>query len=904
MTPERYREVGQIFRAAAEIPPDRRAAFLDAACGEDQALRQEVESLFVHDAQGEGWIDGRALDVAAQALATKPNESWVGRQVHHYQVLSLLARGGMGEVYKARDTRLNRNVAIKIVHERFGLRFEREARAISSLNHPHVCTLYDVGPNYLVMELVEGETLAARLEKRKLPLELVLRYGAEIADALAAAHAKGIIHRDLKPGNVMIAKSGVKVLDFGLARAPEDETLTSSLAPMGTPAYMAPEQREGKKCDARTDIYALGLLLHEAVTGKRLVADQPANLADVPEKTAHVIARCLEQDPEERWQSAIDLKRELVWAASTAPQPSPQRSARQLRWMAAMSAVFLVVLAVAWWTARRSGSGSPASIENPLTHAQFTRFTDFPGDETGAAISPDGKFVAFLSDRDGPFDLFVSQVGTGRFTNLTQGKQEGDLRNTGRAIGFSADGSEIWYRGAAPRRRPRLVPLVGGTPRLFLGEGVPDMAWSPDGSRLVYHTAEAGDPVFIADRTGADARQIVKGGHNHDQTWSQDGRWIYYVHGVNETTDLWRVAATGGEPVRLTQHNTSANFPTPIDDRSVLYAALDQDGSGPWLWALDVSSKITRRISFGLEQYTSLAASADGRRVVASVSSPAADLWSVPILDRVAEEGDAKPYPLPTARALTPRFGGNALFYLSSRGTGDGLWRYQDGQALEIWKGADGALSDPPAVSADGSRVAVVLRSGGALHLRVGNADGTEFRGIGETVNVLGSAYWSPDGKWIAVGGNDEKGPALFKIPVDGGAPIRIRSGDSRDPVWSPDGELIVFVGDFASNLQGLRALRPDGSPVELPEIRVSRSGERTRFSRDGKSLIYMQGPPGAQDFWILDLATKKSRQLTHLSNTARMRTFDITPDGKQIVFDRLRDNSDIVLIDLPRKAH
>src|SRR5262245_31078673 len=380
MTPERYREVGQIFRAAAEIPPDRRAAFLDAACGEDQALRQEVESLFVHDAQGEDWIDGRALDVAAQALASKPSESWVGRRVHHYQVLSLLARGGMGEVYKARDTRLNRNVAIKIVHERFGLRFEREARAISSLNHPHVCTLYDVGPNYLVMELVEGETLAARLEKRKLPLELVLRYGAEIADALAAAHAKGIIHRDLKPGNVMITKSGVKVLDFGLARAPEDETLTSSLAPMGTPAYMAPEQREGKKCDARTDIYALGLLLHEAVTGKRLVAGQPANLADVPEKTAHVIARCLEQDPEERWQSAIDLKRELAWAASMGRPPSAPGSAR-MRWTAAMSAVFLIVLAGAWWIGRRA---TPAPFENPLAGAQFTRFTDFPGDETGA----------------------------------------------------------------------------------------------------------------------------------------------------------------------------------------------------------------------------------------------------------------------------------------------------------------------------------------------------------------------------------------------------------------------------------------------------------------------------------------------------------------------------------------
>src|SRR5262250_132031 len=175
MTPERYREVGRIFRAAAEVPQDRRAAFLDAACGEDQALRQEVESLFLHDAEGEEWIDGRALDVAAQALASKPHESWVGRQVHHYQVSSLLARGGMGEVYKARDTRLNRNVAIKVVQERFGLRFEREARAISSLNHPHICTLYDVGPNYLVMEFVEGETL-----RGPMPMEEALAAARQI----------------------------------------------------------------------------------------------------------------------------------------------------------------------------------------------------------------------------------------------------------------------------------------------------------------------------------------------------------------------------------------------------------------------------------------------------------------------------------------------------------------------------------------------------------------------------------------------------------------------------------------------------------------------------------------------------------------------------------------------------
>jgi Tol biopolymer transport system component len=547
----------------------------------------------------------------------------------------------------------------------------------------------------------------------------------------------------------------------------------------------------------------------------------------------------------------------------------------------------------------------PAPIENPLAHARFTRFTDFPGDEIEAAISPDGKFVAFLSDRDGPFDLFLSQAGTGRFTNLTQGKQESDLRSTVRAIGFSGDGSEIWYRGAGQRRRPRLTPLMGGAPRLFLGERVAYMAWSPDGARLVYQTNEDGDPIFVADRTGADARPIFKNGHNHDQTWSQDGKWIYYAHGNTTPTDLWRIAAAGGEPERLTNHETRVDFPAPIDERTVLYIARDQDGSGPWLWTLDVPGKVSRRTSFGLEQYTSLAASADGRRVVAAVSNPTASLWSVPILDRRAEEIDAKPFPLPTVRALAPRFGGTSLFYLSSRGTGDGLWRYQDGKADEIWKGTDGALLEPPAVSADGSHVAMVLSQNGTSHLRVGTADGTDFHVVGARIDIRGtsgSASWSPDGKWIVVAGSDAKGQGLFKIPVDGGEPVRLLDGNLGDPVWSPDGALIVYIGEFVSSQELLRGVRPDGTTVELPEIRVSSEGERARFLPDGKGLVYMQGPLGSQDFWLLDLATKKTRPLTHLANTARMRTFDVMPDGKQIVFDRLRNNSDIVLIDLPRK--
>jgi len=257
--------------------------------------------------------------------------------------------------------------------------------------------------------------------------------------------------------------------------------------------------------------------------------------------------------------------------------------------------------------------------------------------------------------------------------------------------------------------------------------------------------------MFVTDRTGASPRQICisnPGMHNHYPVWSRDGQWIYFVRGFVTTSqmDLWRISPNGGEPERLTQHNSEVSSPAPLDLQTVLYVARDRDGSGPWLWALDVNRKTTHRISFGLEKYVSVAASADGRHLVATESSPIPSLWSVPILNGVAEERDAKPYPVGTVRALGPRFGGTSLFYLSSRGTGDGLWRYQDGQTTEIWKGSDGALLDPPAVSADGRRVAIALRRGGKLTLHLATAEGNEFRPLGESIDISGAADWSRNG--------------------------------------------------------------------------------------------------------------------------------------------------------------
>jgi eukaryotic-like serine/threonine-protein kinase len=310
MTPDQFRQIDELYQAARERSAEDRAALLASA---DPDARREVESLLAQPA--DEFLDGPAID-AAPSLPEDVTVTMLttGTRLGPYRIDTKLGEGGMGEVFRAVDTRLGRAVAIKISHEQFSERFEREGRAISALNHPNICTLYDVGPNYLVMELVEGETLAALLKKGPLSIETAKRYAAQIAAALAEAHGKGIIHRDLKPGNIMITKSGVKVLDFGLAKSEQDDTLTASRMVMGTPAYMAPEQREGKSADARSDIYSFGLVLYETLTGERATPERRR----IPSRTLEkIVNRCLEQDPARRWQSAAELEQELNAATNT-----------------------------------------------------------------------------------------------------------------------------------------------------------------------------------------------------------------------------------------------------------------------------------------------------------------------------------------------------------------------------------------------------------------------------------------------------------------------------------------------------------------------------------------------------------------------------------------------------------
>jgi serine/threonine protein kinase len=957
VTDERWQRVKVLFQAAAEQPPDARDAFLSAAMAGDDGLRRDVESLLAADAQPAGLVD-RLHEMGAGALADptavfdpstdaapSPRPRLApGRSIGAYELIGHLGAGAMGEVYRARDTRLNRDVALKVVAGLFSenpnrlARFRREAQLLAALNHPNIAAIYGVEESTelraLVLELVDGPTLADRIAQGPIPLARALAIARQIAEALEAAHEQGIVHRDLKPANVKVRVDGmVKVLDFGLAKVLASDASGSAINAvafdsaatregiiLGTAAYMAPEQAKGLPVDKRADVWAFGCVLFEMIAGRppfhgetvtdvlaSVVKDDPdwaALPATTPAPVRRVLRRCLVKNPRRRLRDIGDARIELEPEDDIAAAPTSQRPS----WLPWAAAAALAVAGVVMWEAWRGRAASTS----PLANASFTQFTNWEGNEEGAEISPNGELVAFLSDREGEFDLWVSQVGTGIFHNLT--REIAPLAASGfivRKLGFSSDGSQIWFN-PGDGKPPALIPWTGGTPRPFLPAGTNTPAWSPDGRNVVYvDKANRQDPIYLADPSGADGRQILGPGplKNMNPVWSPDSEWIYFTRGIepqDETEmDVWRLRRAGGVPERVTRQHLAINFLAPLGPRSFLYVARAEDRSGPWLWSLDVETGVSTRVPSGVDQYLAVSASRDGRRIVATVANPSASLWRVPLLDRQAEERDAERYPLPvpTGVAFAPRVGPQSLFYLSERGTGDGLWKLQEGRVSQLRRGVDGPLSEPPAISGDG-RLAVVVRKQGKRHLTIMAGDGTNAQTLAASIEIdgaagQGAADWSPDGRRIVAGGHDEKGPALFIIPADTGVPSRLLEGTWLNPVWSPRNDLIVYAGRSIIGQVELRGVRPDGTPVQLPRVMVRPGGYR--FLPDGSGIVYVERIQ-SQDFWLLDLTTGQRRQLTHLANQGAVRTFDITPDGKHIVFDRSRQNSNVVLIELPRQ--
>jgi serine/threonine protein kinase len=521
------RQIEELYHSARERDPAERTAFLLEACGSDEALLSEVESLLAQGVHGSPLDEHRAWDNAQSLLESIAAQLKPGSQLGPYKIEALIGAGGMGEVYKARDTRLNRDVAIKVSSEKFSSRFEREARAVAALNHPNICTLHDVGPNYLVMELVEGPTLADRCRKGALPLEEALPIARQIADALEAAHEKGIVHRDLKPANIKIKPDGaIKVLDFGLATQSADrtaeeatESMTAPGTVLGTAAYMSPEQARGKPVDKRTDIWAFGAVLYEMLAGQRAFLGETTTdvLAAVvntepkwnraPEKAQRLLRKCLEKDPERRLRHIADFELLLEYAAP------PGRPHSKLPWAAAV--VLGGIAAAALWAPWRS--------EKPLDRPLVRLDVDLGADVwlptptlrgSSVAISPDGTRLAYASGT--PTKLYTRRLDQQKATELpeTQGAILPFFSPDGHWVGFIASNklNKISVEGGA------VVPLGdfaagfagaswGEDGSIFLSQSPRGLLRIPAGGGPPERVAGLGDGEVVLDRP-----QILPGG--------------------------------------------------------------------------------------------------------------------------------------------------------------------------------------------------------------------------------------------------------------------------------------------------------------------------------------------------------------------------------------------------------
>src|SRR4030095_7940075 len=434
--------------------------------------------------------------------------------------------------------------------------------------------------------------------------------------------------------------------------------------------------------------------------------------------------------------------------------------------------------------------------------------------------------------------------------------------------------------------------------------GISELDWSPDGTRIVYHPPAEGDPLFVTAPNEKGGRQIYVGRpgfHNHFPIWSADGAFIYFVHGLPlAESDIWRIRADGEEPERLTFHGSRVTFPTLLNASTLLYLATDSDGSGPWIYALDLNRRTSRRISTGLEQYTSLSASADGRRIVATVSRSTEQLWRVPIEDRVVDESRAIPMSLPTASGLSPRVGPGYVIYRAPKTGRDVLWKVAgDAPAMELWNGVNGRVIEGPAIAPDGQRLAFSVQAGERTQLYVMNSDGTRTRRVAEELDVRGAPAWSPDARWLAIAANRNGEPHLFKVPVDGGMPVPLVPGYSTDPTWSPSGQFLVYSGADVGTTFPVKAVTADGAPRSVPNLVLTRGARRLVFLAEDK-LVFMKGDLSHQEFWSVDLKTGRERQLTMLRRGPVISDFDVTGDGREIIFDRTRDASDIAVFDLP----
>ena len=860
-----------------------------------------------------------------------------GTRLGPYEIVAPIGAGGMGEVYRARDTRLAREVAIKILpagfaaNEQFRARFEREAQTISSLNHPNICTLFDVGheegTHYLVMELIEGESLAERLLKGPLPLEQVIRHGAQIADALGRAHRQGIVHRDLKPGNVMITKMGAKLLDFGLARSGPDAspmqgltTLATQAAPLtqegtilGTFQYMAPEQLEGVEADARTDIFAFGALLYEMATGKRafegatrtsliaaIVTGTPRPISELipltPPALEHVVRRCLEKDPDDRWQSAADIGNQLRWlseAGSRAGEAAPLAARRRLRMRTAwglhvVTAAVAVLATLAIAALRREPLPAVNSSVLP------PKDTRFDGNLGAAVLAPDGQRLAFVAaGQDGKSALWIRTLSTGAAQALpgTEGATHPAWSPDSRQVAFfsagklrridasggpsqpicdASDGRGIaWGTGGTMLFTPTTgsplhrVPMTGGTPvaetALDSSRGEVSHRYAeflPDGKHFLYLVEAAAESpgtdqgfAVFAGELGSKLKKLVVATNGQARYSRATGHLLFARAGtlVAQKFDA-RTQTLSGEAVPVADNvRRSGRWETEfsISRNGLLAFGVGSSTEPAQLVLVDRSGRDVGLASKTIADYRSPRFSRDETRVVAAIVDPGtskADIWVLDVARGTSTrltfdpENDWSPYWSPDDRRVyfsSSRTGKTDVFSKSSSGTGKDEPVYAGPNADFVWS-----------VSADGVTAWVstfppklgtdVMR----LDLKTGQASVFLSTPFNETHPVP-----SPDGRWLAYTCNESgRNEVYVQSLLDDGGKWQISTDGGSRPAWTRGGRELIYQGNDRKLLAVDVRLEPTfeaGTPTPLfdPRARVQ-NFQAWDVSADGERFL------------------------------------------------------------------
>jgi eukaryotic-like serine/threonine-protein kinase len=883
-----------------------------------------------------------------------------GLQLGSYEILGLLGKGGMGEVYLARDAKLLREVAIKVLPEAFSdsperlSRFEREARILASLNHPNIAAVYGLEQQnshlFLILEFVPGSTLAELIKNHPLPTQEAFPLMRQIAEGLEAAHEKNVIHRDLKPANIKITPQGkVKILDFGLAKAfspngssdPElsitptiDQTQSGII--LGTAPYMSPEQLRGKSIDRRSDIWSFGCVFFEALTGHppfhgetfsdtavQILGTEPDWSLLPPRLPADVhrlIRRCLQKDLNRRIQNIGDARIEIEEAPYSTESTSKfdsvstkERATRKQRWFG-MAAAVILLAALAGFLLFKLTQISSKKIQS----VQFSRLTDFPGLEESPAISPDGKSVAFTSDLSGKRQLWIRLLAGGAPLQITNDDADHLYPR------WSPDSSSVLYYSpseSAANGTIWEVSALGGSPRRIT-TSIGGVDVSHDGTRIAFFRFYNGEvELAVSSRNGTNPKTVVRLNPAFNYfypRWSPDDQWIGYQQGIIFDFDVFIVPEKGNAPPKalVTDGRLLNGFSWLPDGKGIIYSS--SQGSTilylpPFnLWTVSLNKKNPRQLTFGDTSYFHPDMNSKGN-LVCSRMIMHFDIWKYPVSGTPRENVQAgQRITHQTAQVQTPSIGPNdhEIVYLSDSGGHANLWsqNLESGKSQQITYEQDPAVAmGVPVWSPDGKNIAFVLRKPGgwSVDLWLINPDGSNLRKV-EAAG--GWATWSSDGRWLYYAVSKQGIWKMKKVQANGGQPTVIRPENAQAPALSPDGKTLYFVL-YLGNINGtpdleIRAASPESAPSNLL-ARIS--GNRVPswqlihpvISPDGKSLAMPLSDGGITNIWTLSTGEGEWRQITDFGElrTFIARRVSWSQDGKSIYAAVAEGDADIILL-------